>query len=67
MDITFLKAGLDVWLGFYTVVYFAKLIYLIVQLAEKEIETRLQFLYWALPFGGLLYIVVSFIKLGRKE
>lgn len=67
MDITFLKAGLDVWLGFYAGVYFAKLIFLIVQLAEKEIKTRLQFLYWALPLGGLLYIIVSFFKLGKEE
>lgn len=67
MDIAFLKAGLHVWLVFYTGIYFGKLIYLIVQLAEKEIETRLQFLYWALPFGGLLYIIVSFFKLGKGE
>lgn len=34
--------------------------------AEKEISSRLEILYWVLPFGGLLYIVVSFIRLGRK-
>lgn len=67
MNIEFLKVGLNVWLVFYTGIYIAKLIYLIMQLAEKEIKTRLQFLYWALPLGGLLYIVVSFIRLGRKE
>lgn len=67
MNIEFLKAGLNVWLVFYTGIYFSKLIYLIVQLAEKEIKTRLQFLYWVLPFGGLLYIIISFIRLGKKE
>lgn len=67
MDMEFLKVGLNVWLVFYIGIYIAKLIYLIMQLAEKEIETRLQFLYWALPLGGLVYLVVSFIRLGRKE
>lgn len=66
MDIEFLKEGLNIWLVFYTGIYFSKLIYLIMQLAEKEIKTRLQFLYWALPLGGLVYLVVSFIRLGRK-
>ena len=45
MDIEFLKVGLNVWLVFYIGIYIAKLIYLIVRLSEKEIETRLQFLY----------------------
>ena len=67
MDIEFLKAGLNVWLVFYIGVYIGKLIFLILLLSEKEIKTRLQLLYWVLPFGGLLYIVVSFIRLGRKE
>lgn len=67
MDIEFLKAGLNVWLVFYIGVYIGKLIFLILLLSEKEIKTRLQLLYWILPFGGLLYIVVSFIRLGRKE
>lgn len=66
MNIEFLKVGLNVWLVFYIGIYIAKLIFLIMQLAEKEIKTRLQFLYWALPLGGLVYLVVSFIKLGRK-
>ena len=63
MDMEFLKVGLQVWLFFYIGVYIAKLIFLIVQLDEKEIETRLQFLYWALPLGGLVYLVVSSILL----
>lgn len=67
MDIEFLKAGLNVWLVFYIGVYIGKLIFLILLLSDKEIKTRLQLLYWVLPFGGLLYIVVSFIRLGRKE
>ena len=67
MDIEFLKAGLNVWLVFYIGVYIGKLIFLILLLSEKEIKTRLQLLYWVLPFCGLLYIVVSFIRLGRKE
>ena len=67
MDIEFLKVGLQAWLFFYIGIYIAKLIFLIVQLSEKEIETRLQFLYWALPLGGLLYLIISFIKLGKKE
>lgn len=66
MNMEFLKIGLNVWLVFYIGIYIAKLIYLIMQLSEKEIETRLQFLYWALPLGGLLYLVISFIRLGRK-
>lgn len=66
MDIEFLKVGLNVWLVFYTGIYFSKLIYLIMQLADKEIKTKLQFLYWALPLGGLVYLVVSFIRLGKK-
>ena len=67
MDIEFLKVGFQAWLFFYIGIYIAKLIFLIVQLSEKEIETRLQFLYWALPLGGLLYLIISFIKLGKKE
>ena len=67
MNIEFLKIGLHVWLVFYIGIYIGKLIYLIMQLAEKEIKTRLQFLYWALPLGGLVYLVVSFIRLGKKE
>lgn len=66
MNIEFLKVGLNVWLVFYIVIYIGKLICLIMQLAEKEIKTRLQFLYWALPLGGLLYLVISFIRLGKK-
>lgn len=66
MDIEFLKVFLNVLLVFYIGIYISKLIYLIMQLAEKEIKTRLQFLYWALPLGGLIYLVVSFIRLGRE-
>lgn len=57
----------EILMSFYIGVYIGKVIFLIMLLADKEIKTRLQLLYWVLPFGGLLYIVVSFIRLGRKE
>lgn len=57
----------EILISFYIGVYIGKVIFLIMLLADKEIKTRLQLLYWVLPFGGLLYIVVSFIRLGRKE
>lgn len=56
----------EILISFYIGVYIGKVIFLIMLLVAKEISSRLEILYWILPFGGLLYIVVSFIRLGRK-
>lgn len=56
----------EMLISFYIGVYIGKLIFLILLLSEKEINSRLGILYWVLPFGGILYIIVSFIRLGRK-